>query len=52
MWSNDFFAMQMHKIRENELMSHNVRPSNRALVEIINEFKAERSRRSRKERRG
>jgi hypothetical protein len=52
MYVNDYIAMELQRIRESELATAHSRSHQRALLEIINEFKAERSRRNRKERRG
>jgi hypothetical protein len=49
MFVNDYVAMQLYMSRQRELQGEG--KINRALIEIINEFKADKPRRNRKNRR-
>ncbi len=50
MMFNEYIALKLHNVRTTELKGTD--STNRALNEIISEFKSELSRRNRKERRG
>jgi hypothetical protein len=49
MFVNEYVAMQLHTFKQRELQGEG--KINRALIEIINEFKADKPRRNRKSRR-